>query len=86
MNYKDIDKLQHKSLGIHFTKQAIIASRRDCESCLASKMKESFERKIYVRETIKRRKLYYNILGIRYRFVQGYYYYLLLIDDAIRTI
>jgi hypothetical protein len=86
MNYKDIDKLQHKSLCMHFTKRAIIASKRDCKSCLASKMKELFECKIDVKETIKRRKLYCDISGIRHRFVRGYYYYFLLIDDITRII
>jgi len=70
---------------MHFIKRVIIASKRDYKSCLVSKIKESFKRKIDVKETIKRRKLYCDILGIRHRFIQGYYYYLLLIDNAIRT-
>jgi hypothetical protein len=86
MNYKDLEKLQHKSLGIHFTKRSITAGRRDCESCLAGKMKESFVRKTDIREEVKGRKLYCDISGIRHRSVRGYYYYLLLIDDATRTI
>jgi len=69
MNYKDINKLRHKLLGIYFIKRAIIANKRDCKSCLASKMKESFERKTNIKETIKGRKLYCNILGIKYRFI-----------------
>jgi hypothetical protein len=84
MNYKDINKLRHKLLGMHFTKRVIIASRRDYKSCLAGKIKELYKRKIDVKETIKGKKLYCNILGIRHRFVQGYYYYLLLIDNATR--
>jgi hypothetical protein len=71
---------------MHFTKRVIIASKRDYKSCLASKMKELYKRKIDIRETIKGRKLYCDISRIRHRFVQGYYYYLLLIDNAIRTI
>jgi hypothetical protein len=69
MNYKDIDKLRHKSLGMHFTKRVIIASKRGYKSCLAGKIKELFERKIDVKETIKGRKLYCNILRIRHRFI-----------------
>jgi hypothetical protein len=71
---------------MHFTKQVIIASKRDYKSCLAGKIKELFECKIDVKETIKGRKLYYNISRIRHRFVQGYYYYFLLIDNITRTI
>jgi len=86
MNYKDLKRLQHKSLGIHFTKRSIIASKRDYKSCLAGKIKELFVRKSDTREEIKGRKLYYDILSIRHRFIRGYYYYFLLIDNAIRTI
>jgi hypothetical protein len=71
---------------MHFTKRAIIANKRDYKSYLAGKIKELFERKIDVKETIKGKKLYCNILRIRHRFIQGYYYYFLLIDNAIRTI
>jgi hypothetical protein len=51
---------------MHFIKQAIIASKRDYKLCLAGKIKELFERKIEVKETIKGKKLYCNILRIRY--------------------
>jgi hypothetical protein len=71
---------------MHFIKRVIIASKRDYESCLAGKIKELFERKTDIKETIKGKKLYCDILRIRHRFVQGYYYYLLLIDNAIKTI
>jgi hypothetical protein len=80
-----MDKLRHKSLGMHFTKRVITASKRDYESCLAGKMKELYERKTDVRETIKGRKLHCDISGIRHRSIRGYHYYLLLIDDATRT-
>jgi len=66
MNYKDIDKLRHKLLGMHFIKRVIIASKRDYKSCLAGKIKELFERKIDVKEIIKGKKLYCNILRIRH--------------------
>jgi hypothetical protein len=71
---------------MHFTKRVIIASKRDYKSCLAGKIKELFERKTDVRETIKGKKLYCDILGIKHRFIRGYYYYLLLIDNATRII
>jgi hypothetical protein len=51
---------------MHFTKQAIIANKRDYKSCLASKVKELFVYKIDVKETIKGKKLYYNISRIRH--------------------
>jgi hypothetical protein len=66
MNYKDIDKLQHKLLGMHFTKRVITASKRDYKSCLAGKIKELYKRKTDVKETIKGRKLYCDISGIRH--------------------
>jgi hypothetical protein len=66
MNYKDINKLRYKLLSIYFTKRVIIASKRDYKSCLAGKIKELFERKTDIKETIKGRKLYCNILRIRY--------------------
>jgi hypothetical protein len=78
--------LRYKLLGIYFIKRVIIANKRDYKSCLAGKIKELFERKIDVKEIIKERKLYCNISRIRHRFIQGYYYYLLLIDNATRTI
>jgi hypothetical protein len=81
-----MDKLRHKLLGMHFTKRVIIASKRDYESCLAGKIKELYKRKTNVKETIKGRKLYCDISGIRHRFVRGYYYYFLLIDNATRII
>lgn len=48
-------------------------------------MKESFVRKSDAKEIIKGRKLYCDIFGIRHYLILGYYYFLLLIDDAIRT-
>jgi len=69
---------------MHFIKRVIIASRRDYKSCLASKIKELFKRKTNIKETIKGKKLYCDILGIRHRFIRGYYYYPLLIDNAIK--
>jgi hypothetical protein len=81
-----MDKLRHKLLGMHFTKQVIIASKRDYESCLAGKIKELYKRKTDIRETIKGRKLHCNISRIRHRSIQGYHYYLLLINNATRTI
>ena len=70
---------------MYFIKRAIIASKRDYKLCLAGKMKELFIYKTDIREEVKRRKLYCNILKIRHRFVKGYYYYLLLIDNVTRT-
>jgi hypothetical protein len=58
----DIDKLRHKLLGIYFTKQVIIAGKKDYKLCLVSKIKELFKCKTDIRETIKRKKLYCNIL------------------------
>ena len=51
---------------MHFTKRPIIASKKDYKSYLAGKIKELFIRKTDIRETIKGKKLYCNILRIRY--------------------
>jgi hypothetical protein len=54
---------------MHFTKRLIITGKRDYKLCLAGKIKELFIYKTDIKETIKRRKLYYNILRIRYYFI-----------------
>ena len=54
------------------------------KGCLASKMKESFNKKIDNRSTIKIRRLHADISGIQVPSAKGYRYWLLMIDDSTR--
>ena len=48
--------------------------QRDCEGCLARKIKESFNKVIDSRLLVAGRRVYYNLLGIRGLSIKGYKY------------
>jgi hypothetical protein len=60
------------------------AGRRACEGCLAGKMKESFNKKTDTQSTTRIKKLHADTLGILPVLIQGYRYFLLVIDNATR--
>ena len=61
------------------------AGRRACEGCLAGKMKESFNKKSDTQFAIRIKRLYVDTLGILPVSIQGYRYFLLVINNAIRV-
>ncbi|KAI0999284.1 hypothetical protein K3495_g8913 [Podosphaera aphanis] len=86
INFRDIKKLidsgvitkskSDKRLSYHGEKQ--------CESCLAGRMKERFNKKTDTREHIRGRRLHADISGIQGVPVKGFKYFLVVVDDASR--
>src|SRR5277367_2883778 len=59
--------------------------RRACESCLAGKMKESFNKKTNTRATVKGQRLHADTSGILPISIRKFRYFLLIVDDATRA-
>jgi hypothetical protein len=68
------------------TSAELLAGKTACEACLAGRQKESFNKKTDNQSTIKLRRLYCDISGIQDISIRGYRYYLLVVDDATRSI
>lgn len=64
--------------------EAISKGEKPCEDCLAGKMKEIFSKKIYKLTFKIARRLRADISGKPPTLIQGYNYFLVIIDDALR--
>jgi hypothetical protein len=88
-NYRTIDKMPEHADGISFkrpTSAELLAGNTACEACLAGRQKESFNKKTDNRATAKLRRLHCDISGIQDISIRGYRYYLLVVDDATRSV
>ena len=89
VNYCTIDKMPDYADGISLkrpTSAEFLARKTACEACLAGRQKESFNKKTDNRSTVKLGRLYCNISGIQDVSIRGYKYYLLVVDDATRSV
>jgi hypothetical protein len=68
------------------TSAELLAGKTACEACLAGRQKESFNKKTDNRSTVKLGRLHCDISGIQDISIRGYKYYLLVVDDATRSI
>ena len=86
--FKDVEKLEYNSKGMSLGKgKTTTIGRNACQPCLAGKMKRSFDRKpTLTRNTKKGRVIHCDTSGRLEVSVQGYHYFLLVVDDAARYI
>ncbi|KAI0991343.1 hypothetical protein K3495_g16844, partial [Podosphaera aphanis] len=87
VNFQDIKKLVDLGvLGgkVNLEKRPVYQGEKHCESCLAGRMKERFNKKTDTREYVKGRRLHADISGIQGVSVRGFRYYLAVVDDASR--
>ncbi|KAI1002157.1 hypothetical protein K3495_g6041 [Podosphaera aphanis] len=85
--FQDIKKLVDLGvLGgkVNLEKRPVYQEEKHCESCLAGRMKERFNKKTGTRECVKGRRLHADISGIQGVSVRGFRYYLIVVDDASR--
>jgi hypothetical protein len=88
-NYRTIDKMPDYADGISFKRPIsaeLLAGKTACEACLAGRQKESFNKKTDNRSTVKLGRLHCDISGIQDVSIRGYKYYLLVVDDATRSV
>jgi hypothetical protein len=87
VSYKTVEKMPEHAEGISLRKitpAEQVAGETACESCLAGRMKESFNKKTDNRAKSKLVRLHCDISGIQVESIRGYRYYLLVADDATR--
>jgi hypothetical protein len=87
INYPDVDRMLNLSNGVHQFKSGQTQNPpgdHACEECLAGRMKESFQKITDSRTDVKIRRLHMDISGIKSTSIQGYYYFVLITDDATR--
>ena len=87
VSYKTVEQMPKFADGIVLPKMTPtdrIAGETACESCLAGRMKESFNKKTDNRATRKLVRLHCDISGIQVESIRGYRYSLEVIDDATR--
>jgi hypothetical protein len=80
-------KLLDTATRVNFTKPKALErlpGEDACEPCLASGMKESFNKTTDNRADIKIRRLHTDLSGIKASSIRGYKYFLLVVDDATR--
>ena len=83
-NYKFIEKLSNHSISCKTRPKTTPASRQACTSCLAGKLKESFNKHTDTRRPKPGARIHSDTSGILPQSVQGFRYFLLVIDDATR--
>ncbi|KAI0993135.1 hypothetical protein K3495_g15049, partial [Podosphaera aphanis] len=87
VNFRDIKKMVDIGLirgSILNDKRSFYHGEKQCESCLAGRMKEKFNKKTDNRQHTKARRLHADISGIQGSSTRGYKYYLIVVDDATR--
>lgn len=87
INFQDIKRLVDLGVlkgKIKHEKRTIFQGEKNCESYLAERMKERFNKKTDTREHVKGRRLHADISGIQENSVQGLRYFLVVVDDASR--
>ena len=85
INYRDLEKMKETSDGVEYPKTAMDPEgEQACEGCLAGRMSESFHKSTDNRFEVKGQRLHMDISGIKPASVQGYHYFLLVVDDATR--
>ena len=87
-SYKTIDSLPNDIIGVKLQKippGSQPAGSTACEYCLAGRMKESFRSKTDNQFETKLRRLHADLSGIKETSIQGYHYFLIVIDDATRA-
>jgi hypothetical protein len=67
-------------------KRRLLYGKKLCKPCLASKMKESFNKKTNKREGKRVRRLYADLSGYYLAFVRGFRYFLVVLCDASRIV
>ena len=85
-NYSNIFRLSDNSEGLIVCKTKPTVGRNACEGYLAGKLKKSFIKKTDSRQLQLGRHIHTDISEILSPSVQGYKYYLLVIDDATRLV
>ena len=74
-----------KELGMGIPQKKELGHKDDCESCLAGKMKERYLKTSKSRTHVKARRLYADISGRMPKpTVNGFEYFLTVVDDATR--
>jgi len=89
VSYKRIKQLlKGNSVGLIKLKdkRRLLYSKKLCKPCLASKMKESFNKKTNKREGKRVRRLYADLSGYYLAFVRGFRYFLVVLCDASRIV
>jgi hypothetical protein len=67
-------------------KRRLPHSKKLYEPCLASKMKESFNKKTDKREGRRVKRLYADLSGYYLAFIRGFRYFLVVLCDASRIV
>jgi len=89
MSYKQINQLLDgnlTSLPVLKAKRKLLKGETACDTCLAGKIKESFNKKTNKREGKKVHCLHANLSGIHSKLVRGYRYYLVVTCNASRLV
>ncbi|KAK6586848.1 hypothetical protein PZA11_000138 [Diplocarpon coronariae] len=84
LNYTELKKLVDDNYGLSMEARIALKGERNCESCLAGRMKEQFNKKTDTRIDKICRRLYADISGTLPPLIRGYRYFLLVVDDACR--
>lgn len=83
-NLRDVEKLEHSSIGMKLKKRVQLVGRHACEACLVGKRKESFNKTTSSRSSDIGQRLHGDTSGRMGRSIRGYNYFLLVVDDASR--
>jgi hypothetical protein len=86
-SYKTVEQMPEFADSISFRKMTPteqVAGETACESCLAGRMKESFNKKTDNRAKKKLVRLHCDISGIQVKSICGFRYFLVVTDDATR--
>jgi len=89
VSYKRIKQLlEGNSIGLIKLKdkRRLLHSKKLCEPCLASKMKELFNKKTNKREGRRVRKLHADLSGYYLASIRGFRYFLVVLCDASRIV
>ena len=89
MSYKRINQLlDSNSIGLPVlkAKRKLLKGETAYDVCLASKIKELFNKKTNKREGKKVYRLYTNLSSIHLKLVRGYRYYLVVTYDVSRLV
>ncbi|KAI0993276.1 hypothetical protein K3495_g14908, partial [Podosphaera aphanis] len=87
VNFRDIKKMVELGLirgSIMNDKRPIYHGEKQCEACLAGRLKENFNKKTDNRQHMKARRLHADISGIQGLSIRGFKYFLIVVDDATR--